>query len=98
MAVSAQQQLAAIALSQGRTQAQAASSAGCGLLTLERWLTLPEFQQAVRQAQKEAYDQSISKLVAITGGAVAVLGSIAADTKISSSARVAACKFKIKEG
>lgn len=92
MALSAKQQLVAIALSQGKTQAQAAISVGAGLRTVQRWATQPEFQEAVRQAQRESYDQAISKLVACSAGAVAVLAAVAADSKVSAAARVAACR------
>lgn len=92
MALSAKQQLVAVALSQGKTQAQAAAAVNIGLRTVQRWVTQPEFQEAVRQAQRESYEQAIAKLVACSAGAVVVLTSIAADSKVSPSARVAASK------
>ena len=92
MALSAKQQIAAIALSQGKTQAQAAAGAAVGLRSVQRWVTQPEFQEAVHQAQRESYDQAIAKLVACSAGAVAVLAAVAGDGKVSASARVAASK------
>lgn len=92
MALSAKQRLTAITLSQGKTQAQAAAAVGAGLRTVQRWVTQPEFQEAVRQAQRESYDQAIAKLVACSAGAVAVLAAVAGDSKVSASARVAASR------
>lgn len=71
-----------IVLSQGKTQAQAAASVEAGLRTVQRWCGQPEFQEAIRQAQRESYDQAIAKLVACSAEAVAVLATIAADAKV----------------
>lgn len=91
-ALTAKQELAVVSLSQGRSQTQTATSTGIGLRTIQRWCQQPEFQAAIRTAQKEAYDQAIAKLVVCSSGAVAVLGSIASDAANPASARVAACR------
>jgi N-acyl-D-aspartate/D-glutamate deacylase len=92
MALSPKQQVVAITLSQGKTQAQAAAEAGCGLRTVQRWVTQPEFQEYICQSKRESYQQAISKLVSYTTNAVAVLDSVAADVRVPASTRVAAAK------
>lgn len=60
--------------------------------TVQRWCTLPEFQAAIRQAQKQVYDTVIAKLVTCSSGAVVVLASIVSDSAVPASARVSAAK------
>jgi hypothetical protein len=41
---------------------EAAKAAGSGANTLLRWLKVPEFQTAYRDARREAFSQSIGRL------------------------------------
>ncbi len=86
------QELAIVALSQGKSQTQTAASTGIGLRTIQRWCQQPEFQAAIRTAQRESYDTAIARLVAVSASAAAILASIAADTEASAPARIAACR------
>lgn len=92
MALSAKQELAALALAQGKTQVQAAASISAGVRTVRRWCQEAEFKEAIRTAQRESYDTAIARLVAVSASAAAILASIAADTEASAAARIAACK------
>lgn len=92
MALSAKQELVAAALAQGKSQIQAAAVVGAGVRTVRRWCTEPEFKEAIRTAQRESYDTAIARLVTCSSSAVVVLANIAADTEVSPSARVAACR------
>jgi hypothetical protein len=56
------QEDAIAALLTQRNVEEAARTAGIGARTLLRWLKLPEFQDAYRQARREAFSQSISRL------------------------------------
>jgi transposase-like protein len=56
------QEDAIAALLTQRNVEEAARTAGIGARTLLRWLKLPEFQDAYRQARREAFSQSIARL------------------------------------
>src|SRR5260370_17674243 len=45
-----------------RNVEEAARTAGIGPATLLRWLKVPEFQTAYRQARRDAFGQSIARL------------------------------------
>lgn len=55
------------------TQAAAAAQAGIGEATLQRWLRLPEFQLAYRQARQQLLDRAVGKLLAACSLAVDTL-------------------------
>jgi hypothetical protein len=92
MALTVKQSLAVVALTQGQTQDQAATAAKCSKRTLQRWLFQKEFKSAIAQAKKDSYEQSISRLVALSSGAVVTLATLASDPKVPPAARVAACR------
>ena len=52
---------------------EAARSAGIGTTTLVRWLKLPEFQKACREARRLAFGQAITRLQYASGPAVTTL-------------------------
>jgi hypothetical protein len=54
--MTAKQRIAIGILAAGGSRIQASESAGVTLRTLERWFTLPEFREAIAQAQKETAD------------------------------------------
>ena len=56
------QEEAIAALLTQRNIEDAARTAGIGARTLIRWLKLPEFQNAYRQARREAFGQAVARL------------------------------------
>jgi hypothetical protein len=56
-----QEQTIAALLTQ-RNLDEAAKAAGISMRTLMRWLKLPEFQAAYREARRTAYSQAVAKL------------------------------------
>ena len=69
---------------------EAARTAGVGARTLLRWLKLPEFQNAYRQARREAFGQAISRLQQGTSAAATTLLKIMIDPSAPASVRVRA--------
>jgi hypothetical protein len=59
------------------THAAAASKAGVSEATLHRWLRLPEFQAAYRQARRELVEAAVGRIQAATGSAVDALVTVA---------------------
>ena len=70
---------------------EAAHSAGIGTRTLLRWLKLPEFQKAYREARRAAFGQAIARLQQGTSAAATTLLKllIEPNTPASVRARVA---------
>jgi hypothetical protein len=58
---------------------EAAKAAGIGANTLIRWLKIPEFQTAYREARRAAFSQSIARLQQATTAAVTTLLKIMVD-------------------
>jgi hypothetical protein len=73
-----QEALIAALLSEG-THAAAASKAGLSEATLYRWLRLPAFRAAYRQARRELVECAVGRIQAATGRAVDTLLSVAKD-------------------
>jgi hypothetical protein len=67
------QEDAIAALLTQRNVEEAARAAGVGARTLLRWLKLPEFQAAYRQARREAFSQAIARLQQGTSAAATTL-------------------------
>lgn len=61
------------ALLTARTTQEAAATAGVGLRTLERWLTLDAFTRAYRDSARDASRQAVTALLAAQLEAVATL-------------------------
>src|SRR5260370_26854637 len=74
-----------------RNVEEAARTAGIGPATLLRWLKVPEFQTAYRQARRAAFGQSIARLQQGTSAAATTLLKllIEPNTPASLPARVA---------
>jgi hypothetical protein len=68
----------------------AAKTAGIGTQTLLRWLKVPEFDKAYRQARRAAFSQSTARLQQSTGAAVSTLLKIMVDASTPPSVRVRA--------
>jgi len=67
---------------------EAAKSIGIGTQTLLRWLKIPEFDKAYREARRAAYSQATARLQQATGAAVSTLLKIMVDTNAPPSTRV----------
>ena len=61
------------------THAAAAAKAGVGEATLHRWLHLPAFRAAYRQARRELVEGAVGRIQAATGQAVDTLLAVAKD-------------------
>jgi hypothetical protein len=69
---------------------EAAKSIGIGTQTLLRWLKIPEFDKAYREARRAAYGQATARLQQATSAAVSTLLKIMVDTNAPPSTRVRA--------
>lgn len=77
------------ALMTHRNTEEAARAAGIGRRTLIRWLQLPEFQAAYREARRAAVSQSDARLRQASGAAVSTLWKIMLDP---STSRLGTCE------
>jgi hypothetical protein len=71
---------------------EAARVVGVDPKTLLRWLKLPEFQAAYRQARREAFSQSIARLQKGCAAAATTLLKIMVDPNAPASTRVRAAE------
>ena len=69
---------------------EAAKSIGIGTQTMLRWLKIPEFEQAYREARRSAFAQSIARLQQASTAAVTTLLKIMVDPNAPASTRVRA--------
>jgi hypothetical protein len=85
-----QEEVIAALLTQ-RNMEEAARTAGVAVRTLIRWMKLPEFQKAYREARRAAFSQSIARLQQGTSAAATTLIKLLVDpaTPASVKARVA---------
>jgi len=67
-------------------------TAGVGARTLLRWLKLPEFQNAYRQARREAFGQAIARLQQGSAAAATTLLKVMLDAATPHSTRVRAAE------
>jgi uncharacterized protein YggE len=75
------------------TITEAATRAGVGERTLFRWLQEDStFQQAYREARRQAVQQAITRIQQATSTAVKTLESVMKNTKAPSSSRVSAAR------
>jgi transposase-like protein len=80
------------ALLSQRNIEEAARVAGIGTRTLLRWLKLPEFQAAYRQARRQAFSQSIARLQQGCSAAATTMLKIMLDQNAPASTRVRAAE------
>jgi hypothetical protein len=71
---------------------EAARTAGIGTQTLIRWMKVPEFQTAYREARRAAFSQSIARLQQGTSAAASTLLKIMLDQTSPASTRVRAAE------
>lgn len=86
------QEDAIAALLSQRNIDEAASAAGVGTRTLLRWMKIPEFDAAYREARRQAYGQSISRLQQGSTAAATTLLKVMIDPATPSSTRVRAAE------
>jgi hypothetical protein len=72
---------------------EAARSAGIGTTTLVRWMKLPEFKKAFREARRLAFGQAISRLQYASGPAVTTLQRLAVDSNVPPAVRARAAFY-----
>jgi hypothetical protein len=80
------------ALLSQRNMEEAARVAGIGTKTLLRWLKIPEFQAAYRQARREAFGQAVARLQQGTSAAATTLLKTMLDPTTPASVRVRAAE------
>jgi hypothetical protein len=73
-----------------RNLEEAARAAGIGVATLMRWQKLPEFQEALRRARREALAQTISRLQQGSSAAATTLLKVMLDQNTPASTKVRA--------
>ena len=86
------QEEAIAALLTQRNLEEAARSIGIGPKTLLRWLKIPEFQAAYREARRAAYGQAIARLQQGTSAAATTLLKTMIDPGTPASVRVRAAE------
>jgi hypothetical protein len=86
-----QEQTIAALLTQ-RNLDEAAKAAGISMRTLMRWLKLPEFQAAYREARRTAYSQAVAKLQQGATAAATTLLKVMVDQSTPASVKVRAAE------
>jgi transposase-like protein len=71
---------------------EAAKTAGIGANTLLRWLKVPEFQAAYRDARRAAFGQAVARLQQGTSAAATTLLKTMIDANTPASVRVRAAE------
>ena len=71
---------------------EAARSIDLAPKTLRRWLQVPEFQKAYRQARRDAYSQAVARLQQGTSAAATILLKTMVDPGTPASVRVRAAE------
>jgi len=84
------QEEAIAALLSQRSIEDAARTCSVGARTLIRWLKLPEFNAAYRDARRAALSQSVARLQQATGAAVSTLLKVMVDPNTPASTKVRA--------
>jgi hypothetical protein len=83
---------AIIALLSHQTIEEAAGVAAVSYKTLKRWLKIPEFQTAYREARRDAFGQSIVRLQQASSAAVTTLLKIMEDPEAPATCRLRAAE------
>ena len=84
------------ALLQYGTKEKAAQEAGINVVTLWRWLKQPPFQEALRQARREAFSQDMGRLQQAALAAVSTLLRVMAGPDTPGSSKVQASRSVIE--
>ncbi len=89
---SSKMEAAVAALLTQKNYEEAARAVGISVATLLRWLKLPEFQKALREARRGAYGQSIARLQQGTSAAATTLLKTLIDPGTPASVKVRAAE------
>jgi hypothetical protein len=81
---------AIVALLSQRTVDEAARVTGIGVKTLHRWLQIPEFRDAYREARRHAVGQATARLQQASSAAVSVLLTVMLDGNAPHASRIRA--------
>jgi hypothetical protein len=92
-----QEEAIAALLTQKSTE-DAARVIGVGVSTLRRWMRIPEFDAAYRQARRDAMWQTIARLQQNSGAAAATIFKIMVDLNAAASSRLRAAERVIEYG
>ena len=92
------QEEAIAALLVHRSIEDAARACGLGARTLLRWLKLPEFAKAYREARREAYRQSIARLQQASSAAAATFLKLMVDPNAPAVVRLRAADLVFTHG
>ena len=95
--IDSKMQLVISALLISRTIEEAAKMANVGEHTVYRWLKLPEFAEAYREARREVVQHAVSRLQQAVGQAVAVLCEVMNDQDTPPSSRVQAARAVLEQ-
>ncbi|HEY6343620.1 MAG TPA: hypothetical protein VIY49_19160 [Bryobacteraceae bacterium] len=76
-----------------RTIEEAAKAAGVGYKTLLRWLQIPEFDAAYREARRKSVSQGAARFQQATGTAATVVLKLMVDTSAPAAVRLRAAEF-----
>lgn len=88
--LSPRQQRAVMALLSCPSIEQAAKQAGIGARTLHRWLTDPDFQAALTEAEGAAIAEATRRLVGLSDAAITTVASLMLDKGNSPTVRLRA--------
>jgi hypothetical protein len=86
------QEDAIAALLTQRNIEEAARAAGIGARTLPRWMKVPEFQTAYREARRAAYSQAVARLQQGATAAATTMLKLMLDPSTPASVRVRAAE------
>jgi hypothetical protein len=75
-----------------RSLDEAARVVGIGVATLTRWQKLPEFQEALRRARREAFSQTVGRLQQGSSAAATTLLKVMLDQSTPASTKVRAAE------
>jgi len=92
------QEAAIAALLTQRNIEEAARSAGIGTQTLMRWMKLPEFNAAYRDARRAAFGQAVARLQQASAAAATTLMKLMLDPGTPASCRLRAADSILSHG
>lgn len=96
--LSKKKELAIAAILECKTLKEAAKKVGVSDPTLWRWMQIPKFQAALKEAKKQCVEGAVSKLSQICDEAVKNLRDIMNNPEVPASARVSAAKCVLDSG
>jgi transposase-like protein len=86
------------ALLSHRSVEEAARAVGISPNTLLRWMKEPEFEAALREAQRTAFSEAIGRLRDFAGAAVTTVLKIMVDSNAPAGTRLRAAEIVLEQG